>query len=186
VKTVFEETPQNQNVKQKKDKDETDTSPSTPVKQERTKDGPETYPSTPSTSNTEGENETPSPLPAPSTPLHEDKIKGSSSPPPEPSRDSGTPLLKESENNEAVDQQVLISAEPNIFQDKVKMKERRRVSQTILVPNLSDTMRQSAVEARNRSRQVIATSVIFALVIVTLAFISSTLLGGLKKQVIPL
>lgn len=63
-------------------------------------------------------------------------------PPPEPSRDSGTPLLKESENNEAVDQQVLISAEPNIFQDKVKMKERRRVSQTILVPNLSDTMRQ--------------------------------------------
>lgn len=64
MKTVFEETPQNQNVKQKKDKDETDTSPSTPVKQERTKDGPETYPSTPSTSNTEGENETPSPLPA--------------------------------------------------------------------------------------------------------------------------
>lgn len=101
-------------------------------------------------------------------------------PPPEPSRDSGTPLLKESENNEAVDQQVLISAEPNIFQDKVKMKERRRVSQTILVPNLSDTTKEKtkkgyAVEARNRSRQAIATSVIFALVIVTLAFISSTL-----------
>ena len=42
-------------------------------------------------------------------------------------------------------------------------------------------MRQSAVEARNRSKQAVATSVILGLLIVTLAFISSNLLGGLKK-----
>lgn len=53
LKPVFADAPQNQDLKDKKDKDGVQNSQSTAVKQERTKDVPEKTPSTPSRSNTE-------------------------------------------------------------------------------------------------------------------------------------
>lgn len=92
----------------------------------------------------------PSPLAAPATPSNEEKTKDFSFSPPYPSPEPGTPLPQENEANEG---QVLIPTQPSIFEPKAKAKQRQRgeTSPTILVPNLSDTMRQSALDTKNRN-----------------------------------
>lgn len=125
----------------------------------------------------DGLSEPPSPLPAPGTPLQKDEIKGSSSPDPEPG--SSTPPGQDSER--AVDEQVLIPVQPDVFQKERKTEEQHGRTPTILVPNLSDTMRQTAIEAKNRNQQMVTTTFGVVLLLVGLSYLVSTLLDVLNR-----
>ena len=117
-------------------------------------------------------------MPAPGTPLNEEKIKESSFSPPDPSPYPSTPLNGEDERNE---QQVLIPNQGNIFEakDKTKQQQRTKATPTILVPNLSETVRLSELETQKRNEQAVTSFFSLAILILGLSYLSSSILNGL-------
>ena len=130
----------------------------------------------PGASDNNGLSEPSSPFSAPGTPSNEEKINDSSFSPPYPSQGPGTPLSEEDKANEG---QVFIPIQPNIFEADAKSKQGQRGgrSPTILVPNLSDTVRQSIIETRSRNDKAIAASVNLGFLVITGTLLSSILLN---------